>query len=189
VRQFCGHQASLIGVLQFTPERKQQEVVGTYRPRAFGGTLLVSTPATSNMSQSMRRLVQAVTRAFYADEHVVVMEQLLENRYFKDDPNNRLSLETYVNFQAKQVRHLLNELKEHGLVCSQELSEKAAEPGARLQKSVYWFINYRHFFKVVRYRLWLMQKQIDKMQKNDAMNQDIYKVWRTVAPNTSMLLV
>ncbi|RLN66617.1 hypothetical protein BBJ29_003854, partial [Phytophthora kernoviae] len=57
------------------------------------------------MAGLVEKLVNLVGRAFYSDEHVVVLGALIREKFMKDD-----DMGNSVNLQTRQVRKIMNEL-------------------------------------------------------------------------------
>lgn len=107
------------------------------------------------------RLVRAVARAFYADDTVVVLEALLRDRHLRDT-----DMETRLGVGAKQARRLVVELLEEHLIRSEEVLDEATG-----KRELYYYIDFSHFTNVVRYRVHLMHRELERMEKEANDNQ------------------
>ena len=107
------------------------------------------------------RLVRAVARAFYADDTVVVLEALLRDRHLRDT-----DMETRLGVGAKQARRLLAELLDEHLVRTEEVLDEATG-----KRELYYYIDFSHFTNVVRYRVHLMHRELERMEKEANDNQ------------------
>jgi transcription initiation factor IIE alpha subunit len=108
--------------------------------------------------EDVRLLARAVIRAFYTDEHAVLMEPLLNEPYYlRDDQTTFGSLyQTMGGLHAKKSRQVLTELVEHGLIGKWE-SQTEVEKG---QKVYYYYCDFVHFVKTVYLRIHLMEKRM-----------------------------
>lgn len=107
------------------------------------------------------RLVRAVARAFYADDTIVVLEALLRDRHLRD-----ADMETRLGVGAKQARRLLSELLEEHLIRTEDVLD---EPTGK--RDLYYYIDFSHFTNVVRYRVHLMHRELERMEREANDNQ------------------
>ncbi|KAF4321191.1 hypothetical protein JM18_004731 [Phytophthora kernoviae] len=104
------------------------------------------------MAGLVEKLVNLVGRAFYSDEHVVVLGALIREKFMKDD-----DMGNSVNLQTRQVRKIMNELHQDNLVCEEVLNDKRLGGSS---STSYWYIDYKYFVDVVQYRLYLMHEHL-----------------------------
>ncbi|KAE9348696.1 hypothetical protein PF008_g7227 [Phytophthora fragariae] len=104
------------------------------------------------MAGLVEKLVNLVGRAFYSDEHVVVLSALIREKFMKDD-----EMGNAVNLQTRQVRKIMNELHQDDLVCEEVLNDKRVGGSS---STSYWYIDYKYFVDVVQYRLYLMHEHL-----------------------------
>ncbi|CAI5734799.1 unnamed protein product [Peronospora destructor] len=104
------------------------------------------------MAGLVEKLVKLVGRAFYSDEHVVVLGALIREKFMKDD-----EMGNAVNLQTRQVRKIMNELHQDNLVCEEVLNDKRSGGSS---STSYWYIDYKYFVDVVQYRLYLMHEHL-----------------------------
>ncbi|GLE07681.1 hypothetical protein PINS_up018284 [Pythium insidiosum] len=109
------------------------------------------------MAGLVEKLVHLVGRAFYSDEHIVVLQALLRERFLKDD-----DMGNAVNLQTRQVRKIINELHQDHLVCEEVLNDKRLGGSS---STSYWYIDYKYFVEVVQYRLYVMQEHLKENEK------------------------
>ncbi|TMW55182.1 hypothetical protein Poli38472_013944 [Pythium oligandrum] len=114
-------------------------------------------PAHSTMAGLVEKLVNLIGRAFYADEHVVVLQALIREKFLKDD-----EMGNAVNLQTRQVRKIMNELHQDMLVCEEVLNDKRLGGSS---STSYWYIDYKYFVEVVQYRLYVMQEHLKENEK------------------------
>ena len=101
-------------------------------------------------------LIGAVARAFYEDEHVLLIDTLIRDKYLRDDDMGpRLSL------PAKQLRRSLQFLQDEQIV-KFELVDDLREGGSQTTK--YWYIDYNHAVNVIRLRIFLLKKKLEQAE-------------------------
>ena len=108
----------------------------------------------------VEKLVKTVTRAFYSDTVVVVMDALLREKFIREE-----EMGPRLRLKEKDWRKVINQMEEELLINSEKvLMEDMRQP------SVY-YIDYQMFVDVVRYRIYLMRKKV-----NSAQSQEIAEV-------------
>ncbi|KAM3575240.1 hypothetical protein VYU27_002826 [Nannochloropsis oceanica] len=107
------------------------------------------------------RLVRAVAQAFYADDTIVVLEALLRDRHLRDT-----DMETRLGVGAKQARRLLTELLEEHLIRTEDVLDESTG-----KRELYYYIDFSHFTNVVRYRVHLMHRELERMEREANDNQ------------------
>ncbi|KAN0121598.1 TFIIE alpha subunit domain containing protein [Russula decolorans] len=110
-------------------------------------------------------LVQHVTRAFYDPRFIVVMDQLARHQVLKDD-----DLAGRVGLQVKELNKIMANLERDGLIKSHRQNE--LKEGA--QRSVgrqYFYVDYKHFCDVVKWRVAEMHRVIDTGLRNQLDNK------------------
>jgi len=109
------------------------------------------------------KLIKTVSRAFYTDGVVVVLDALIREKFVREE-----ELGPRLRLQDKFVRSIVNKLEEEFLVSS----ESILMPDLRQSKCYY--IDYQLFVDMVRYRVHLMDKAVNSSQ-NDEINETKYK--------------
>lgn len=111
----------------------------------------------------VERLVRTVSRAFYTDGVVVVLDALLREKYIREE-----ELGPRLRLPEKEVRKIVTKLEEEMLVkCESILMED-------LRQSKCYYIDYQTFVDVVRFRVYLMDKTVNAAQ-NEEINETKYK--------------
>lgn len=101
-------------------------------------------------------LIGAVARAFYEDEHALLIDTMIRDKYLRDDDMGpRLSL------PAKQLRRALQFLQDEQIV-KFELVDDLREGGSQTTK--YWYIDYNHAVNVIRLRIFLLKKKLEQAE-------------------------
>jgi transcription initiation factor IIE alpha subunit len=116
-------------------------------------------------------LVRAVIRAFYTDEHAIVIEPLLRDPYFlEDDQLARGSLSRrFGHVASKRIRQLLDTLVEHSLVQKKEILvtidlDLGNVDGSRHKRDFY-YLDYAHLIKILTYRFHMISQFIFKSKR------------------------
>ena len=109
----------------------------------------------------LKRLCKIVARGFYESEHAAVITLLTNSQYpcLQEDDLSRL-----LGFDKKQLRQTLVRLKNEKLIKQRVHKEKYPETGATLSFN-YYFINYKVFVNVVKYKLDHVRKKIESEEK------------------------
>lgn len=109
----------------------------------------------------LKRLCKKVVRGFYESEHVAIVNVLTNSQYpcLQEDDLIRL-----LSFDKKQLRQSLVRLKNEKLIKQRVHKEKNPETGALISFN-YYFINYKVFVNVVKYKLDHVRKKIESEEK------------------------
>ena len=109
----------------------------------------------------LKRLCKKVVRGFYESEHVAIINLLTNSQYpcLQEDDLIRL-----LGFDKKQLRQSLVRLKNEKLIKQRVHKEKNPETGALISFN-YYFINYKVFVNVVKYKLDHVRKKIESEEK------------------------
>jgi len=117
--------------------------------------------ATKENQETLRLLVQYVSRAFYEPKFTIVMDQLARNPVLKDD-----DLAGRMGLQLKELNKIIAVLEKDRLISIHRQNE--LKEGA--QRSVgrqYFYIDYQHFCNVVKWRVAEMRRIIDSGLRNE----------------------
>ncbi|EGC33203.1 hypothetical protein DICPUDRAFT_56584 [Dictyostelium purpureum] len=132
---------------------------------------------STNIYHILDDLVKMVVRAFYQDDHAVVIDGLLrEKKRIKDE-----DLARKLRINQKHVRKLLMELKGDSMVKSMDVKIEAKGPHERGQTVLLWYIDYKLIIDIVKYKFYMIRKKMEsiKLQKIDI------PTYRCVQCNTS----
>ncbi|VDC02579.1 unnamed protein product [Peniophora sp. CBMAI 1063] len=120
---------------------------------------------TPEQEGHLRLLVQHTMRAFYEPRFIIAMDQLARHNVIKDEElAGRLGLNT------KEVNKIMAVLEKDGLVQVQRQNE--LKDGA--QRSVarqYFYLDFKHFCDVVKWRMAQMRHIIDSKLRNELDNK------------------
>ncbi|EJF56810.1 TFIIE alpha subunit-domain-containing protein [Dichomitus squalens] len=111
--------------------------------------------------ETLRLLVQHVSRAFYEPKFTVVLDQLIRHPVLKDD-----ELAGRMGLQLKELNKIMATLEGHKLVRiyrQNELKEGAQRSVGRQ----YFYIDYQSFCNVVKWRMAEMRRIIDQGLRNE----------------------
>ncbi|KAJ1756791.1 hypothetical protein LPJ58_003590 [Coemansia sp. RSA 1591] len=115
----------------------------------------------------VRRLVDVVARTFYKDEHIIALDYLNRHEIARTDVLSR-----YLHVKPKEVHKIYNELEKHRLVKVMVRSDEPTDNNIyqRRGKQRYYYIDYKQFVDVVKWRMYKLQEQVrsgmDKEQEN-----------------------
>lgn len=111
--------------------------------------------------QVLKRLCKIVARGFYESEHAAIITLLTNSKYpcLQEDDLSRM-----LGFDKKQLRQSLVRLKNEKLIKQRIHKEKNSETGTTLSFN-YYFINYKVFVNVVKYKLDHVRKKIESEEK------------------------
>ena len=73
-----------------------------------------------------------------------------------------------VNLQHKQVRKILSELHRDHMVCTEALNDKRHGGSSSM---TYWYIDYKYFVDVVKYRLYKMSEFLKEREQMEMVRQ------------------
>lgn len=121
--------------------------------------------ATKEDQEALRLLVQHVSRGFYEPKFTIIMDQLARHPVLKDD-----DLAGRMGLQAKELNKLMAVLGNDRLV--QVYRQNELKEGA--QRSVgrqYYYIDYKLFCDVVKWRVAEMRRIIDSGLRNELDNK------------------
>ncbi|XP_063677908.1 general transcription factor IIE subunit 1-like [Bolinopsis microptera] len=110
------------------------------------------------ITQDMRQLIKMVANTFYRAEEALIIDILLKHPCIRED-----DLIELLKFDKKHVRASLETLRKDKLIKSITKGEKEElGPGGGVLKFNHYFISYKVFIDVVKYKLDRMRKKIDQ---------------------------
>ncbi|KXN91567.1 Transcription initiation factor IIE subunit alpha [Leucoagaricus sp. SymC.cos] len=121
--------------------------------------------ATKEDQETLRLLVQYVSRAFYEPKYIIIMDQLARHPVLKDD-----DLAGRMGLQPKELNKIIAVLSNDCLV--KVFRQNELKEGA--QRSVgkqYYYIDYQHFCNVVKWRIAKIWHMIDTSLRNEKVNK------------------
>ncbi|KAH0826609.1 TFIIE alpha subunit-domain-containing protein [Lanmaoa asiatica] len=116
--------------------------------------------ATKEEQETLRLLVQHVARGFYEPKYIIILDQLARHPVLKDD-----DLAGRMGLQAKELNKLMAVLGNDRLVHVYRQNE-LKEGAQRSVGKQYYYIDYKHFCDVVKWRIAEMRRIIDSGLRN-----------------------
>uniref|UniRef100_A0A131XW56 General transcription factor IIE subunit 1 n=1 Tax=Ixodes ricinus TaxID=34613 RepID=A0A131XW56_IXORI len=113
----------------------------------------------TEVPSSLKKLVRLATRGFYSTEHVIVVDMLIRNPCVKED-----DLADLLKLEKKQLRAVVATLKSDRFVKVRLRMETGSDGKATRQN--YYYINYKVFVNVVKYKLDHMRRKIETEERD-----------------------
>uniref|UniRef100_A0A4P6DFE2 General transcription factor IIE subunit 1 n=3 Tax=Rhodnius TaxID=13248 RepID=A0A4P6DFE2_RHOPR len=121
----------------------------------------------TEVPSSLKQLARLVVRGFYSIEDTLIIDMLVRNPCMKEDDICEL-----LKFEKKMLRARISTLKSDKFI-QVRLKMETGEDG-KAQKVNYYFINYKTFVNVVKYKLDLMRKRMET-EERDATSRASFK--------------
>lgn len=121
----------------------------------------------TEIPSSLKQLARLVVRGFYTIEDALIIDMLVRNPCMKEDDICEL-----LRFEKKQLRSRVTILKNDKFL--QVRLKMETGPDGKAQKVNYYFINYKTFVNVVKYKLDLMRKRMET-EERDATSRASFK--------------
>ncbi|KAL1131769.1 hypothetical protein AAG570_011382 [Ranatra chinensis] len=121
----------------------------------------------TEVPSSLKQLARLVVRGFYSMEDTLIIDMLVRNPCMKEDDICEL-----LKFERKMLRARISILKNDKFI-QVRLRMETGEDG-KAQKVNYYFINYKTFVNVVKYKLDLMRKRMET-EERDATSRASFK--------------
>ncbi|RDB27851.1 Transcription initiation factor IIE subunit alpha [Hypsizygus marmoreus] len=121
--------------------------------------------ATKEDQETLRLLVQHVSRAFYEPKFTIIMDQLARHPVLKDD-----DLAGRMGLQPKELNKVIAVLSNDCLVKVYRQNE-LKEGAQRSVGKQYYYIDYEYFCNVVKWRIAKMRHIIDSSLRNELDNK------------------
>ncbi|KAF6205324.1 hypothetical protein GE061_019494 [Apolygus lucorum] len=121
----------------------------------------------TEVPSSLKQLARLVVRGFYSIEDTLIIDMLVRNPCMKEDDICEL-----LKFERKMLRARIATLKADKFI-QVRLRMETGEDG-KAQKVNYYFINYKTFVNVVKYKLDLMRKRMET-EERDATSRASFK--------------
>lgn len=113
----------------------------------------------TEVPSSLKRLARMVVRGFYGIEHVIIIDMLVRNPCMKED-----DLADLLKFEKKQLRSCIAQLKNDKFIKVRLKMETG--PDGKATRQNYYFINYKIFVNVVKYKLDHMRRKIETEERD-----------------------
>ncbi|KAI9505513.1 hypothetical protein GGI25_000984 [Coemansia spiralis] len=111
----------------------------------------------------VRQLVAVVARTFYKDEYIIALDYLNRHEIARSDV-----LHKYLHVMPREMGRIYGELEKHKLVCRVKRRDEQAEnsPYQRKSAQIYFYLDYKQFVDVVKWRMWMLREQVvEKIKK------------------------
>ncbi|XP_012056465.1 PREDICTED: general transcription factor IIE subunit 1 [Atta cephalotes] len=121
----------------------------------------------TEVPSSLKKLARLVVRGFYSIEDALIVDMLVRNPCMKEDDICEL-----LKFERKMLRARISTLRNDKFI-QVRLKMETGSYG-KAQKVNYYFINYKTFVNVVKYKLDLMRKRMET-EERDATSRASFK--------------
>ncbi|XP_077297770.1 transcription factor IIEalpha [Arctopsyche grandis] len=121
----------------------------------------------TEVPSSLKQLARLVVRGFYSIDDALIVDMLVRNPCMKEDDICEL-----LKFERKMLRARIATLKNDKFI--QVRLKMETGPDGKAQKVNYYFINYKTFVNVVKYKLDLMRKRMET-EERDATSRASFK--------------
>ncbi|XP_011872982.1 PREDICTED: general transcription factor IIE subunit 1 [Vollenhovia emeryi] len=112
----------------------------------------------TEVPSSLKKLARLVVRGFYTIEDVLIVDMLVRNPCMKEDDICEL-----LKFEKKMLRARISTLRNDKFIQVRLKMETGSD--GKAQKVNYYFINYKTFVNVVKYKLDLMRKKMETEER------------------------
>lgn len=107
----------------------------------------------------LKRLAKYVMHGFYTVEHALVVDLLVRNTIMKED-----DIADLLKFDKKQLRTLLIKIKNDKLL--KQVMRVETQADGRTNRHYYYYINYKTFVNVVRFKLDRMRQKVENRERD-----------------------
>ncbi|PSN30913.1 General transcription factor IIE subunit 1 [Blattella germanica] len=121
----------------------------------------------TEVPSSLKQLARLVVRGFYTIEDALIVDMLVRNPCMKEDDICEL-----LKFERKMLRGRISTLRNDKFIQVRLKMETGLD--GKAQKVNYYFINYKTFVNVVKYKLDLMRKRMET-EERDATSRASFK--------------
>ncbi|KAG6448571.1 hypothetical protein O3G_MSEX005574 [Manduca sexta] len=133
----------------------------------FTASTMTEERLVTEVPSSLKQLARLVVRGFYTIEEALIVDMLVRNPCMKEDDICEL-----LKFERKMLRARISTLKNDKFI--QVRLKMETGPDGKAQKVNYYFINYKTFVNVVKYKLDLMRKRLET-EERDATSRASFK--------------
>ncbi|KAJ8913543.1 hypothetical protein NQ315_017094 [Exocentrus adspersus] len=121
----------------------------------------------TEVPSSLKQLARLVVRGFYSIEDALIVDMLVRNPCMKEDDMCEL-----LKFERKMLRARIATLKNDKFIQVRLRMETGGD--GKAQKVNYYFINYKTFVNVIKYKLDIMRKRLET-EERDATSRASFK--------------
>lgn len=112
-----------------------------------------ATIVVTEVPKTLKVLIRLVARGFYSTEDMLIIDMLVQNPCMKEDDISEL-----LQFERKQLRARISMLRNDKFIQIRLRMETGTD--GKAQKVNYYFINYKTFVNVIKYKLDFMRKRM-----------------------------
>jgi transcription initiation factor TFIIE subunit alpha len=127
----------------------------------------MSEQLVTEVPSSLKQLARLVVRGFYTVEDALIIDMLVRNPCLKEDDIAEL-----LKFEKKMLRARLTMLKNDKFVQARVKMETG--PDAKAHKVNFFYINYKTFVNVIKFKLDMMRKRLET-EERDATSRASFK--------------
>lgn len=113
----------------------------------------------TEVPSSLKQLARLVVRGFYKIEDALIIDMLVRNPCMKEDDICEL-----LKFERKMLRARIDTLKNDKFIQTKMKMETG--PDGKAQRQNYYYINYKIFVNVVKYKLDHMRRKMETEERN-----------------------
>ena len=117
----------------------------------------------------LKKLARLVVRGFYAREDILIIDMLVRHHCMREDDISNL-----LKFDKKLVRAKVASLKKDKLIQEKQRMETRTDDPSKVEKMNCYFINYKIFVNVVKYKLSHMLSKLETSER-DAASRSSFK--------------
>ena len=117
--------------------------------------LSVNQDMVTVIPDDLKKLARIVVRGFYSREDILIIDMLVRHHCMRED-----DLANLLKFDKKLVRAKIAGLKKDKLVQEKQRMETRTDDPSKVEKMNCYFINYKLFVNVVKYKLNHMLKKV-----------------------------
>ena len=132
------------------------------------GTSSSTEPLLTEVPSSLKQLARLVVRGFYAVEECLIIDMLVRYPCMREE-----DLAELLKFDPKMLRAKISSLKMDKIVQTKQRIETGGEEGKVVKMNCY-FINYKIFVNIVKYKLDHMHKKMETSER-DATSRSSFK--------------
>lgn len=127
----------------------------------------MSEQLVTEIPSSLKQLARLVVRGFYTIEDALIVDMLVRNPCLKEDDISEL-----LRFEKKMLRARLTMLKNDKFMSARLKMETG--PDGKAHKVNYYYINFKTFVNVIKFKLDLMRKRLET-EERDATSRASFK--------------
>ena len=128
-----------------------------------------TTQMVTVIPDDLKKLARLVVRGFYSREDTLIIDMLVRHHCMREE-----DLSSLLKFDKKLVRSKVAGLKKDKLIQEKQRMETRSDDPSKVEKMNCYFINYKIFVNIVKYKLDHMRKKLE-MSERDAASRSSFK--------------